>query len=209
MIDINWKRTLRFSGNIRISGAGESLGSHYSVISVPRGFQLDENGLERRISWRWFSWYAMRGPLFAAIFSVPFAFVYFIYANSSNKSWPSPALAIMFVLALPGAATIYVWLACIFNHTTIVMDPTRISVQHGPLPLRRSRNVERADIDGIISERLINDSDSSDGTIFQPRVIYRVRLLLKSGKTRKLINGLIASEHAMFIEQEIRRTLRM
>jgi len=54
----------------------------------------------------------------------------------------------------------------------------------------------------------VKDS-SSDGTIFQPRVIYRVRLLLKSGKTRKLINGLIASEHAMFIEQEIRRTLRM
>ncbi len=60
----------------------------------------------------------------------------------------------------------------------------------------------------VVSERVINDSsDSSDGTIFQPREIYRVKLMLKSGKTRSLVTGLRVPDQALFIEQQIWKAL--
>jgi hypothetical protein len=63
-----------------------------------------------------------------------------------------------------------------------------------------------ADIDAVMSERAINDSDSSDGSIFQPREIYLVKLILKSGKTRRFVTGLLSPDQALFIEQQIRKS---
>ena len=83
----------------------------------------------------------MRGIFFAGIFSVPFAFVLYAYVNSPDKSWPGPALAISISLALPAAVTIYGWLAYLINRTTVRVGAARISVQHGPLPWLRSKNV--------------------------------------------------------------------
>ena len=202
------KRTWSFAGFVNVTGMGEPLDAlGVGPIALPDGFQLDDDGLERRISWRLFSWYAMRGILFAAIFSVPFAFMLYAYVNSSNKSWSAPVLAIAVSLTLPGTAVMYGWLAYLINRTTVIVDRARISVRHGPLPWLGARNVAREDIQGIVSERVINDSaDSSDGTIFQPRVIYRVKLVLKNGKTRKLVTNLRTPEQAFFIEQQIRQT---
>ena len=202
------KRTWRFTGFVSLGGASEPLDAHRGVpVALPDGFQLDDDGLERRVSWRWFSWYAMRGIIFAAIFSVPFAFVLYAYVNSPDKSWPAPALAITLLLALPAAATIYGWLAYLVNRTTVRVDTARVSVRHGPLPWLGAKDVAKADIDGVVSERVINDSsDSSDGTIFQPREIYLVKLMLKSGKTLSLVTGLRAPDQALFIEQQIRKT---
>src|SRR5262245_10121747 len=148
----------------------------------------------------------MRGIIFAAIFSVPFAFVLYAYVNSPDKAWPAPALAITLLLAVPGAATIYGWLAYLVNRTTVRVDATGVSVRHGPLPWLGAKDVAKADIDGAVSEKVINDSsDSSDGTIFEPREIYQVRLNLKSGRTLSLVTGLRTPDQALFIEQQIRK----
>lgn len=205
MFDIGWSRKIKIT--VSLGGASERLNAHRGVpVAQPDGFQLQDDGLERRISWRWFSWYAMRGIIFAAIFSVPVDFVLYAYFNSPDKSWPAPALAVTLLLALPPAATIYGWLAYLINRTTVRVDAAGVSVRHGPLPWLGAKHVAKADIDGVISERVINDSsDSSDGTIFQPREIYRVKLILKSGKTRSLVSGLRAPDHALFIEQQIRK----
>ena len=61
-------------------------------------------------------------------------------------------------------------------------------------------------MDTVVSERVLNDSaDSLDGTIFQPRELYLVKLILKSGKTLKFVTGLHAPDQALFIEQQIRK----
>ena len=198
-----WKSTWKASAFIRIDDGSMSFAAHGGPVALPEGFQRDDDGLQRRISWRWFSWYAMRGIIFAAIFSVPFDFVLYVYLNSPDKSWPAQVLAIAVLLALPSAATIYGWLAYLVNRTTLLVGAERVSVRHGPLPWWGSKNVARADIDGVMSERVINDSDSSDGTIFQPREIYRVKVRLKNGKTQNLVSGLLAADQALFIEQQI------
>jgi hypothetical protein len=200
------KRTWRVTGFVSFDETSEPLDALGVPVALPDGFRLDDDGMERRVSWRWFSWYAMRGIIFAVIFSLPLAFVLYAYANSPDKSWPAPALAITLSLALPAAATIYGWLAYLVNRTTVRVDAARVSVRHGPLPWLGAKDVARADIKGIVSERVLNDSsDSSDGTIFQPRVIYLVKLILKSGKTVSLVRGLHSPDEALFIEQQIRK----
>jgi hypothetical protein len=203
------KKTWRFAASVNVRSASEPLSANPSVpVALPDGFQLDDDGLELRISWRWFSWYAMRGIIFAAIFSVPVGFVLYAYVNSPDKSWPAPVLAITLLLALPPAVTIYGLLAYILNSTTIRVDATRVSVRHSPLPWLGAKHVSTADIDGVVSEIEINDSsDSSDGTIFQPREVFAVKLMLKSGKTRRLVTGLRSPDQALFIEQQIRKAL--
>jgi len=205
-VELQRKRTWRIASFIQLNPASEPLDTHGGIsVDVPEDFEFDDDGMERRVSWRWFSWHAMRGIIFAAIFSVPFAFVLYAYINSPDKSWPAPAAAMALLLALPPAVTIYGWLAYLINRTTVRVNAARVSAQHGPLPWLRGKDMARADIDGVVSERLINDSDSSDGTVFQPREIYRVKLILKSGKKRRLVSGLLAPEQALFIEQQIRK----
>jgi len=197
------KRTWRFAPFFKVAGVGELLDA--VPVELPDGFQFDDDGRERRISWRWFSWHAMKGIIFAAIFSVPFDFVLYIWLNSPDKSWPAPALGMTLLFALFPAAIIYGWLAYIVNRTTIRLDTGHVSVRHGPLPWWGAKDVARADIDEVFSERVINDSDSSDGTIFQPREVYRVRLRFKNGKKRTLVTGLLDPDQALFIAQQIRK----
>jgi hypothetical protein len=201
------KRTWRVRGFVNVGSASEPLHTHRGVpVALPAGFQLDDDGFERRVSWRWFSWHAMRGIIFAAIFGVPLGFVFYAYVNSPNKSWPAPAVAITLSLAIPPAVTIYGWLAYLINRTTVRVDAAGVSVRHGPLPWRRAKDVAKADINAVLSERVIDDSsDSSDGSIFQPREIYEVKLMLKSGRTLRLVTGLSAPDQALFIEQQIRK----
>jgi hypothetical protein len=200
----SWKTGLGIKFDVGSQPLNASLGI---PIPPPVRFHVDDDGFEKRISWRWFSWHAMRGILFAAIFSVPSAFMFYAYRNSTDNAWRAAALAIALLFALPGAATIYVWFAYLINRTRVDIDSTRVSICHGPLPMLRTRTVARNEINDVVSESVINDSESSDGSIFQPEQLYRVKLILKNGKVRKLVNGLHTPDQALFIEQEIRKVL--
>jgi hypothetical protein len=200
----SWKTGL----GIKFDDGSQPLNAYLGIpIPPPERFQIDDDGFEKRISWRWFSWHAMRGLIFGAIFSVPSAFMFYAYRNSTDNAWRATALAIALLFALPGAATIYVWLAYLINRTRIDIDATRVSVWHGPLPMLGTRTVARNEINDVVSESVINDSDSSDGSIFQPGQLYRIKLSLKNGESRKLVNGLHTPGQALFIEQEIRKVL--
>lgn len=176
-------------------------------LPPPDGFRFDD-GPERRVSWRWFTWSAFLGIYFAAVFGVPFAFMYYVYLHSpADKPWPAQAVAAMALLGLPPAALAYTWLAYLVNRSTLRVDAARVSVRHGPLPCWGAKDVLRADIARVFCEKWIHSSrNASDGTAFEPRVTYRVKLLLKGGRTLNLVTGLLAPEQALFLEQQIRRT---
>jgi hypothetical protein len=176
-------------------------------VAPPDGFQCDNDGPERRISWRWISWDSMKGLFFAAMFGVPFACMLYAYWHTpANKPWPAQAMAALLLFGLPPAGIFYMWLGYLINRTTLRVDAARVSVRHGPLPWLGARNALKADIAQVFSEKVINSSsDSSDGTAFEPQETYRVLLLLKGGKTLKLVTGLLAPEQALFLEQQIRR----
>lgn len=173
----------------------------------PDGFRFDQNGPERRVSWRWISWDSAIGIYFAAIIGVLFAFMLYIYLHSpADKPWPSQAMAMLWLFGLPPAAIAYTWLCYLVNRTTLRVDAARASVRHGPLPCWGAKDVLKGDIARVFSEKRIDTrNDGSGGAMFAPKATYEVKLLLKGGKTIKLVSGLLAPEQAMFIEQQIRR----
>lgn len=176
-------------------------------VARPDGFRLDENGPERRISWRWISWDSVIGIYFAAVFGVPFAFMLYAYKHTpADKPWPAQAMAVLLLFGLPPAVFTYWWLAYLVNRTTLRLDAARISVRHGPLPYWGAQDVLRTDIARVFSEkRTCSSSDTSDGTAFEPETTYLVKLQLKGGETLTLVSGLLAPEQALYLEQQIRR----
>lgn len=174
-------------------------------VPLPDGFRLDEDGGERRVTWRWVSWRAAGAAVFTVLWDGVLAFI--LHAVWSSKAsfhgLPPGALAALWVLAAVGLALAYASAAHLVNRTSVRIGPARVSVRHGPLPWFGRKDVPRGDIDRVWSEKVGYASD--EDTAFAPSVTYSVKLLLKGGGTRKLAAGLVAPEQALFLEQELRR----
>jgi hypothetical protein len=172
-------------------------------VPPPDGFRIESNGPQRLISWRWLSRFSIGGILFAFALGMPFWFVLYICLHSpADAPWP-----LLWGLGIIPGGIAYAWIGYLVNRTTVRIDPARVLVEHGPLPWLGGKNVLKADIDRVVSERYRTSSDTSDGTMFEPEETYQVKLVLKSGKTRMLASGLLEPGQALFLEQEVRRPL--
>ena len=170
-------------------------------VALPDGFRLDDNGGERRISWRWISMRAAGTFLFAVLWDSILAAV--IYGAFLGKTPPLSVLAVLLICGMIGAGMTYAAAAYLINRTSVRVDAARVSVQHRPLPWFGTKDVSRTAIDRVLSEKHAQRDD--DGG-FEPRVTYKVMLLLKGGVALTLVAGLHAPEQALFIEQQIRKS---
>lgn len=197
------KKTWKMAPFIKVNfPPGEHLDMDPNVpVALPAGFRLDDNGSERRISWRWISMRAVGVFLFAVLWDSVLAAV--LYAAFLGKAPPLSVLAVLLILGAIGAGMTYLVFAYLVNHTSVHVDAARVSVRHGPLPWFGAKDVSRTDIDRVLSERHAQLDD--DGGI-EPSVTYKVMLLLKGGVALSLVAGLHAPEQALFIEQQIRKS---
>jgi hypothetical protein len=165
----------------------------------PDGFRIEDDGAERRISWRWFSLGTLGALVFVSLWDGILAFV--IYLVLSSKGAPLSALAVLAILGVLGVGMAYAVVAYLINRTVLHVDAATVSVRHGPLPWFGAKEIPKAEIAHVWSETIGRPSD--EDTLFEPAVTYRVRLLLMSGPTLTLVSGLRAPEQAQFIEQRI------
>lgn len=198
------KKTWGFEPVIKVNfHPGEPLEMDPNVpVTLPDGFRFDDNGSERRISWRWFSLGIIGALFFVALWDGIAGFT--LRAALSTKNLPLPALLVLLLLAICGIAMTYGVIAYLVNRTIIHLDPARLSVEHGPLPWFGAKDIPKVDISRVWSEKVGQASD--DDTMFEPSVTYRVKLILKGDKTLNLVTGLHAPEQALFIEQQIRKS---
>lgn len=197
------KKTWKIESLVEINASlGEPLGLDPAVpVALPDGFQLDESGGERRISWRWISLRAVGAFLFFIVWDAILAVT--LYSMSFSQDLPLFALAAMLLLAATGATMTYATAACLVNRTNVRVDAARVSVQHGPLPWFGTRDVSRTDIERVFSERHARLDDEGG---WEPAVTYKVMLLLKGGVALSLVAGLHSPEQALFLEQQIRKS---
>lgn len=196
------KKTWKIEPFIKITPRpGEPLDMDPNIpVALPDAFQLDDNGIERRISWRWISMRAVGTFLFIMIWDSILAVV--LHGAFLGKTPPLSILAILLISGGIGAGINYAVAAYLINRTSVRVDTSRVSVEHGPLPWFGAKEVLRTDIDRVISEKHTQLDD--DGG-FEPRVTYKVLLLLNGGATLSLVAGLHSPEQALFIEQQIRK----
>ena len=197
------KKTWKIAPFIKVNfPPGEPLDMDPNVpVALPDGFRFDDNGSERRISWRWISMRAVGAFLFIALWDGILAAV--IYGAFLGKALPLSVLAVLLPMGVIGAAMTYAVIAYLINRTSVRVDGARVSVRHGPLPWFGAKDVSRAAIDRVLSEKHAQLDD--DGG-FEPRTTYTVMLLLKGGVALSLVAGLHAPEQALFIEQQIRKS---
>jgi hypothetical protein len=112
-----------------------------------------------------------------------------------------PALAVLVILGALGVAMAYTVIAYLINRTIVRVDAAMVSVRHGPLHWFGAKDIPKAEIARVWSEKIGQPSD--EDTLFEPSVTYRVRLLLKKGAKLTLVTGLRSPEQALFIEQWI------
>ena len=188
------------------SSQSEPLDSDPNVpVAPPDGFQFEDKGLERLISWRWISWQTLGATVFITLWDVVMAFVLHAICSSKNAFKGAPLwvpLAIVALIAV-GISMTYAVAAYLVNRTSVQLRSGQVSVWHGPLPWFGEKDVTRADIARVWSEKIGQVTD--EDTAFVPAVSYAVKLLLKAGKTLNLVSGLLAPEQALFIEQQIRK----
>ncbi|HRZ40888.1 MAG TPA: hypothetical protein P5246_07755, partial [Candidatus Omnitrophota bacterium] len=87
------------------------------------------------------------------------------------------------------------------NRTIIEVKRGAIGIRHVPLPVAKDVQITATEIAQLYTKRKVHRGDDSYSET------YDVRMKTYDQKDRKLIDGLSAQEHALFIEQQIERYL--
>jgi hypothetical protein len=121
---------------------------------------------------------------------------------AGDSGWIVVAVLCPFVFAL--LIALYVAVCNIRNVATWRVEDGRLTVRHGPLPLKRGRSWAVADIDELLV-REIEDKDS-DG---DPYTYFRLVLRTRDGREVSLVRKLESLEQGRALEQVLEERLRI
>jgi len=177
-------------------------GRYRKEIVIPPGVEVLHlmNELEIMIKWRKS---ANRFTFFFAIFWNIFI-SFFILIGVGTGSFGMLLFMIPFVLA--GAYLLYASVGYLVNNTFITVDDKRISIEHKPINflIQKDKHFSPEEVDQLFVRRY-----EVGKTNDRPVYAFAVDLILKNGKTHKLVDGLHALDYARYIEQEIEHYLKI
>ena len=104
---------------------------------------------------------------------------------------------------------LYVAAVRAFNRTSLSVDAESIRVRQGPIPAGGAKRVARADVEQLwVSEHVSRVREGGDRNArVRERRSYRVTASLRGERSVRLVGGLGAPGQALWLEQEIERTL--
>lgn len=164
-------------------------------VPQPKSIRVDESGSELRIILRWFS------PLFFFFLFFCIAwdgFLVFWYGMAFRGD--APWIMIVFPIGhlAVGIGLTYWTIAGFVNRTEIVVDGRELSVRHRPMPWIGTLRMPVDQIDQFYCKQRISRSNNN-GT----SVSYQLYALEKGGGKRKVLSGLMDSDHALYIERRV------
>ncbi|MHB8873422.1 MAG: hypothetical protein ACYC8T_07015 [Myxococcaceae bacterium] len=167
-------------------------------VPLPEGFELDEQHRAARLRWRWRSRKTVPQLLTSVAVGVGFA---------GYLAWSSSPIELgcfqsFFVLVF--GLVLYQALCQLVNRSVLEVGGGRITVRHGPLPLRFSRSLDAAQV-----EQFFCDEEPRRNSP-RPSGLFRVRAALKGApRAVDLVGALPDPQQALFLEQVIERALRI
>lgn len=173
-------------------------------IDLPKGFEIQEgvSELDIRISWR-----KTRMVWFFVLFSAVWNGITFIFvgvAITTNNLIMALAISIHFIV---GVSFLLYTIALLVNSTHIYVNPHRLLVKHGPLPVpfHPTRDIPRAKLQQLYIEEYV-----ASRTNGRPNMAYRLRAIITgTDKNPKLVKGLRKPEQALYLEHEIEKFLNI
>ncbi|WP_224362216.1 hypothetical protein [Hyalangium versicolor] len=167
--------------------------------SLPEKFQVEDDGVSTRISWRWFS-VIHAFLIFFCIAWDGFLFTWYGIALSSDNA---PLIALIFPIAhvAAGVGLTYYTLTGLLNRTRIEVSRNRLSIRHGPLPWPGNRDVPGRQFTQLYGVEQIRSNKGSQ------TLTYDLIAIDREGKSVKLLGGLTAKDQVLYLEQTLERRL--
>jgi len=167
-------------------------------VPMPNGFTIHEGDSTLTIERKWFSFTHIVLIVFGVIWN---CMIWFIFVPNFSEIGGAFSLFLLPFIAA-GIGLIYVAIAGFFNTTTISVNDAELNISHAPIPFP-GKQVASGNIEQLYTRRKV--SRSKNGT----SVSYQLRVMLRDGTERLLIQSLEKPEQAIFIEQEIERFLNI
>ena len=148
-----------------------------------------------RLTRRWFRVEGVVGLVLSILFFV------FLVPFSSEVLKTNQRFGAYFgvlVQAMVGFWLLYRTLALTFNRTRVTISAGRFRVEHGPFPARGNLDVDIREVRQLYTTRKFGNKGS---------VSYRLHAILATGPTVTIARGLYDVQQALYIEQEVERTL--
>ena len=167
-------------------------------VPMPERFRVGRRGKDLIVTWRWFKPVALFLLLFAVAWD-SFLVVWYTLALEDG----APLFAILFPLGhvAVGVGITYIALTMLLNRTTVAVSGGMLTVRHGPLPWRPAPTIRAVDLEQLYVERVTKRS--KNGTT----VTFTVRAVTRDHKGQKVVTGLERLEQALYLEQQIERSL--
>lgn len=172
------------------------------ILNPPAGFNVREQAGGVIVSYHWFNW---RAPVFLAaalsIMGVPVLLLDII--GGANVTLSVLLLLSLCLISLFAIGLIYYSLAQFMNTTRINISGEQIEVRHMPIPMPGNVRLEAEHVTQVTIEEQHRETEY--GTVSR----YDVVVLLKDGTSRTLVHGLQRREQARYLEQQMRRYLKL
>ncbi|MFM2243409.1 MAG: hypothetical protein RLZ97_2265 [Verrucomicrobiota bacterium] len=168
-------------------------------VELPARFTVVREGPDLVITRRWFN----HGVWFLGFFCLfwnGFLVVWHTIALSTG-AWFMSAFGLIHTAV--GIGLLYMVIATIFNSTEIRAGTGRLAIKHGPIPWRGNQDISTSEIQQLFCREKI--SRNKNGTTSS----YELEAVLKGNTRKTILKSLTAPEHAIYIEQELEKFLRI
>ncbi|MCU0794852.1 MAG: hypothetical protein MUF31_02850 [Akkermansiaceae bacterium] len=168
-------------------------------VELPARFTIAQEGPDLVITRRWFN-HAVWFLAFFCLFWNGFLVVWHTIALSTG-AWFMSAFGLIHTAV--GIGLLYMVIATFCNRTEIRAGSGRLAIQHGPIPWRGNQVIASTEIVQLFCREKI--SRNKNGTSSS----YELEAVLKGNTRKTLLKSLTAPEHAIYIEQQLEKFLRI
>ncbi len=167
---------------------------------LPRRYRVDRGGSELRVSWRWLGARSIVVGLAAIVWDF-----YALQMWSAPNDWvhSDPPVPFCLAMSLMAVAITYIAVALLVNSSHLVVDRTRLAVEHGPLPWPPPPEIDVMELDQLFVK--CSRSDMEEGGL----MTFTVHALMRGGEDKRLFDDFARREQAEYLEHEIEDLLRI
>jgi len=169
---------------------------HPENLSVPKNMQIEEQNDNLSISYSWFKF-----KYFVFFIITPLSAYVLIqseYVQGNFNQLSTPAIAILMITM----CLMYYCLARLINTTKVDVNHFRIAIHHGPLPLKKSKVIQRDDL-----AQLFVTKHRKAHRYYLYSTTYQVKAILKNDRIVTLLGGIYEPDQGRFIERKIEHFL--
>ncbi len=170
----------------------ESVNIKPEVFEIPKNMQLREQVASLELEYNWFNF---KYVVFLVV--APFCAYFLIRSDYIAGDFQQLTIPVIVLISL-ALYIFYYSLVRVLNKTVIHVTKEKISVKHGPLPLKKNIELKKENVTQlyVTQQRGVN-------RYYLLVATYQVNVILKNKSVITLVKGLESIPQARFIENKI------